>query len=183
MNANRMVEVARAVFRPERYRAWHAFLFWLLANGASGISVGRRREDRRSYEDMEQAPFAPPGWLFAPVWALNNVSVLWGNLRLLNDREVPYRGALLRMQGAGWFLYATFAYVYFRKRSPILALASTATFWVLTIASVLLSLRGGRRDLALSQGTLLLWLTLATPTAAYQAAKNPDELFGTPPWR
>ena len=182
MNADRMVEVARAVFRPERYRAWHAFLFWLLANGVSGISVGRRREDRRFYEEMKQAPFAPPGWLFAPVWALNNVSVLWGNLRLLNDREVPYRGALLRMQGAGWFLYATFAYVYFRKRSPILAFAWTAAFAVLTVASAVLSWRLDRK-VALSFATLLVWLALATPTAAYQMLHNPDELFGTPSWR
>ena len=183
MHANQLVKAANRVLGPERYRFWHAFLFWLLANGASGVAAGRRREDRRYYEKMEQAPFAPPGWVFVPVWALNNVSVLWGNLRLLNDREVPHRKALLWLQGAGWLLYAAFGYVYFRKRSPILALADTAAFWVLTVVSVSLSLRGGRRDLALSQGTLLAWLTLATPTAAYQAAKNPDELFGTPPWR
>ena len=179
MHANQLVKAANRVLGPERYRFWHAFLFWLLANGASGVAAGRRRY----YEEMEQAPFAPPGWVFVPVWALNNVSVLWGNLRLLNDREVPHRKALLWLQGAGWLLYAAFGYVYFRKRSPILALADTAAFWVLTVVSVSLSLRGGRRDLALSQGTLLAWLTLATPTAAYQAAKNPDELFGTPPWR
>jgi len=183
MYAKKVGEAVKAVFMPGRYRAWHAFLFWLLANGASGLTVGRRRGDRRYYEEMDQAPFAPPGWVFVPVWAFNNASVLWGNLRLLNDRSVPYRSALLWLQGAGWLLYATFGYVYFRKRSPILALANTASFWVLTIASVILSLRGRRRDLALSQGTLLAWLTLATPTAAYQAAKNPDELFGTPPWR
>jgi hypothetical protein len=31
-------------------------------------------------------------------------------------------------------------------------------------------------------GTLLAWLTLATAVAAYQAAKNPDDLFDTPAW-
>ena len=183
MYAKQVSKAVKTVFRPERYRPRHALLFWFLANGASGLATGRRREDRRYYEEMEQAPFAPPGWVFVPAWALNNASVLWGNLRLLNDRDVPHRNALIGLQGAGWLLYATFGYVYFRKRSPILALVNTAAFWVLTIASIFLSLRGGRKDIALSQGTLLAWLTLATPTAAYQAAANPDELFGTPPWR
>jgi hypothetical protein len=30
-------------------------------------------------------------------------------------------------------------------------------------------------------GSLLAWLTLATPVAAYQAARNPDELLGYQP--
>jgi len=155
-----------------------------VANGISGIATGRSARDRRFYEGMRQAPFAPPAWAFVPVWTVNNISTLWGNLRLLNRPEgTPHRRALLVLQGASWLLYATFGYVYFRKKSPILALANTATMWLLTIASVVLGLKDGRRDVALSLVTLLAWLTLATPVAAYQAVENPDELLGYRPRR
>ena len=169
-------------FRPERYRWYHALGFGLAANLTSGLS-GRRAEDRRFYESFEQAPFAPPSWAFVPVWAVNNTSTLWGNLRLLNQPEnAPNRGALLWLQGASWILFSTFGYVYFRKRSPVLAFVWTTAMWLLTLASVLLSLKSDRK-IALSLGSLLAWLTLATPVAAYQATRNPDELLGYRPQR
>ena len=167
-------------FRPERYRWYHALAFGLAVNLVSGLS-GRRAEYRRFYESFEQASFAPPSWLFVPVWAANNASTLWGNLRLLNQPDnTPNRGALLSLQGASWFLFSTFAWVYFKKKSPILAFVWTAAMWLLTIASVLLSLKNDRK-ITLSLATLLAWLTLATPVAAYQAARNPDQLLGYRP--
>jgi tryptophan-rich sensory protein len=183
MNASLVKDALGATFRPERYRWWHALLFGLAANAGSMIGAERRAEDREYYERMRQAPFAPPSWAFAPAWALNNASVLWGNLRLLNlPEDAPNRRALLWLQGASWFLFSTFGYVYFRKRSPILAFVWTAAFAVLTVASAVLSWRIDRK-VALSFATLLGWLALATPTAAYQMLYNPDELFGTPSWR
>lgn len=169
-------------FRPKRYRWHHALGFGLAVNLASGLSE-RRAEDRRFYESFEQAPFAPPSWAFAPVWAANNASTLWGNLRLLDQPEdIPNRRTLLWLQGVSWLVFSTFGWVYFEKKSPILAFVWTVVFWVLTIASVLLNLQNDRK-LALSLGPLLAWLTLATPVAAYQAVRNPDELLGYRPRR
>ncbi len=180
MDAGSVRRAARAALRPERYRWWHALGFGLAANVVSGLGTGRSAEDRGYYEGLKQAPFAPPSWAFGPAWALNNASVLWGNLRLLNlPNDAPERRRLLALQVIGWFLFSTFAFVYFRKRSPILAFVWTAGYWVLTIASIALSLKADRKDIALSQATLLAWLSLATPVAGYQAARNPDELFGT----
>jgi hypothetical protein len=53
---------------------------------------------------------------------------------------------------------------------------------VLTVASAALSWRLDRK-VVISFATLRAWLTLATPVVAYQMLHNPDELFGTPPWR
>ncbi len=69
--------------------------------------------------------------------------------------------------------------MYFRKRSPILAFVWTAGMYVLTIMSMVLSLRIDRK-IAWSFTTLFLWLSLATPVALYQMVYNPDPLFGTP---
>lgn len=180
---NALSRLAREMFRPERYRWWHALAFGVGANAISTLATGRNTYDREYYERMRQAPFAPPGWLFGPAWTLNNASVLWGNLRLLNQPEdVPNRRGLLWLQAASWLVYASFGYVYFRKRSPILAFVWTAADWALTVASVILSLKNDKK-ITLSLGTLLAWLTLATPAAAYQAASNPDDLFGTPALR
>lgn len=162
-----------------RYRWWHGVAFWLLVNVGSGLSIRSRSLDRAYYENMRQAPFAPPGWVFGPAWFLNNVLILWGNLRLLNnDEHVPHRRTLLWLQGASWLIYSTFSYVYFRKRSPILAFVWTAGMYALTIISILLSRRIDRK-IAWSFTTLFLWLSLATPVALYQMLYNPDPLFGT----
>ena len=170
-------------FRPEHYRWYHALGFGLTANLASGLLLGRRAEDRRFYESFEQASFAPPSWAFVPVWAMNNASTLWGNVRLLNLPEyAPNKKTLLVLQAASWLLFSTFAWVYFKKRSPILAFVWTAIHWLLTIVSIVLSLKTDRK-IALSLATLLAWLTLATPVAAYQAARNPDELLDYRPRR
>jgi tryptophan-rich sensory protein len=163
-------------FRP---RWWHALLFGVLANSASG-QAGRRAQDRDYYRGLRQLPIAPPAGAFFPVWMVNNAGTLWGNLRLLNQAPgTPGRSAQLAMQGAGWLLYATFGRVYFNRRSPILGFVWTAAHWLLTLASI----ASARRDprLAASHATTAAWLTLATPVTAYQAMRNRDELFGYRP--
>ncbi len=172
-----------AVFtRQERYRWWHALIFGIVVNLVARV-LSRPQHEQEQYEKLRQAPFAPPAWVFGPVWTVNNASQLWGNLRLLNlPEDTPDRGKLLWLQGATWVLYSTFTWAYFRKRSPILALAWTAAFYILTIASAALSWRADRK-MIFSFVTLLLWLSLATPVAAYQAIHNPDPVFRTPALR
>jgi translocator protein len=176
-------QLLRSHAQDARYRWWHMVLLGTAANLVSGISVGRGAQDRAYYENQRQAWFAPPGWVFAPAWAVNNISTLWGNLRLLNlPPDTPHRRALIRLQGASWFLFSTFAYVYFTKRSPILAFAWTAAMYALTIWSVVLAARIDRK-IVWSLLTLFLWLSLATVVAGYQMIHNPDPLFGTKAWR
>jgi tryptophan-rich sensory protein len=175
--------LVQRVFLPEEYRWWHGLAFGLAANAISGLSLGRRAEDRRYYEAQRQAPFAPPSWVFGPAWTINNISVLWGNLRLLNmPADTPQRQTLLWLQGASWAIFSTFSYVYFAKRSPILAFTWTGGMYVLTICSMLLASKIDRK-ITLSLVTLFLWLSLATPVAAYQMVYNDDPLFDTSAWR
>lgn len=181
MKAGLAKKAVEATFRPRRYRWWHALLFWAAVSLPSWVAF-RPEEDERYYEEQEQAPFAPPSWVFGPAWAANNAAVLWGNLRLVNLPEGPDKKALLRLQGASWFLFSTFAYVAFRRRSPILGFVWTAAFWALTVASVIRS-READKKTTLSLVPLLAWLTFAVPVGAYQATHNPDELFGYDPGR
>ena len=179
MAEHAVVRTIRAALRPPRYRWWHALAFGVAANLAGRVGSGKTG----IYERQRQAPFAPPGWAFAPAWTINNVATLWGNLRLLNlPPETPGRRELLRQQGASWLLFVSFTPSYFGLRSPILGLAVTAGMYGVTIASALRARRIDRR-IALSLLPLLLWLSLATPVAAYAALHNPDRLFRTPAWQ
>lgn len=174
---------AAALVTPQpRYRWWHAAGFGLAVNAVSTLLIGRRTDEQAYYASLKQAPFAPPGWLFPPAWTVNNVSLLWGSLALVNEPEqAPQRDALLALQALWWGLYSTFGFVYFRQRSPILAAVWTAASWALTIATTAVSLRTGRTRLIQSQLTTLAWLTLATGVAAYQARFNPDPVLGYKP--
>lgn len=177
IEASALAHFAKGVLFPQQYRWWHGLAFGLAANAVSGLSLGRRAEDRRYYEGLRQAPFAPPGWVFGPAWTINNISVLWGNLRLLNlPADTPQRQPLLWLQGASWLIFSTFSYVYFNKRSPILAFTWTGGMYILTICSMLLASKIDRK-IVLSLVTLFLWLSLATPVAAYQMIYNEDPLF------
>lgn len=183
LGANPLANFARRMLFPQEYRWWHGLAFGLAANAVSGLSLGRRREDQRYYEALRQAPFAPPGWVFGPAWTINNISVLWGNVRLLNlPADTPHRQPLLWLQGASWLIFSTFSYVYFNKRSPILAFTWTGGMYMLTICSMLLASKIDRK-IVLSLVTLFLWLSLATPVAAYQLIYNEDPLFDTPALR
>ncbi len=167
---------------PPRYRWWHAAAFEA-AMQLVQAPVFLRRSGPQTYRTFKQASFAPPSWVFGPVWFTNNVSVLWGNLRLLNlPADHPHRRRLLWLQGASWGIYATFSYVYFGLNSPILAATWTVGMYALTWASLLLASKIDAQIVA-SLVTLLIWLTLASAVAIYQALYNADPLFGTPAWR
>jgi translocator protein len=170
---------ARTFIQPDRYRWWHAAAFEVAMQLIQAPMVG----NTAIYNSSRQAPFAPPNWVFGPAWLINNVSVLWGNLRLLNlPAETPHRRTLLWLQGASWGIFTTFSYVYFGLESPTLAFAWTFSMYALTIASIVLSAKIDPK-IALSFATLFLWLSLATPVAAYQMIYNPDAFLGTPAWR
>ncbi|MBV9788669.1 MAG: tryptophan-rich sensory protein [Chloroflexi bacterium] len=178
LEASPLAHFAQGALFPQQYRWWHGLAFGLAANAVSALSLGRRTDQQRYYEGLKQAPFAPPGWVFGPAWTINNISVLWGNLRLLNlPADTPQRQPLLWLQGASWLIFSTFSYVYFNKRSPILAFTWTGGMYILTICSMLLASKIDRK-IVLSLVTLFLWLSLATPVAAYQMIYNEDPLLG-----
>lgn len=177
---SRLSTLLQQTLRPKRYHWWHAAAFGIAANV---IGIPFYSNEEAIYKSFNQAAFAPPAWVFGPVWTINNISVLWGNLRLLNlPVETPYRRPLLWLQGASWVIFAAFGPAYFGLNSPILAFTLTASMYVLTIISAVLASKIDRKIL-LSLVTLLLWLSLATVVAAYQVIFNADPFFGTAAWR
>ena len=84
--------------------------------GLSSISAG---EEQKLYaQQLKQAPWAPPGWLFAPAWTLNNFFLLLALQRILLDENSSKRKKLLAMQIAIWVIFFSFGYIYFQKKAP-----------------------------------------------------------------
>ncbi len=188
--------------RPGRWRWYHAAAFYA---GVQGLSFGLGLLAKRSrggsspklgesivgnaandafYNRLVQPIFAPPDWVFAPVWTLNNLLCLWGLLRVLNMLAGrPERGTFLWLQGSVWLSFVAFNGLYFGLRSPINGALSTNIGFAATVASMyvaLFRLRDGRA--ALSQSTILPWLVLATATANTVAAWNRDECYEVGPF-
>lgn len=185
-----------------RWRWYHAAAFYagvqalsyglgVLAKRGRGASSPRLGEsivgnpaNDAFYNRLTQPVFAPPDWVFAPVWTLNNLLCLWGLLRVLNmPTGRAGRSAFLWLQGTVWLAFAAFNGLYFGLRSPISGAISTNIGFAATVASMyvaLFRLRDGRA--ALSQSTILPWLVLATATANTVAAWNRDELYDAGPF-
>ena len=167
---------------PPRYRWWHAAAVGLGANAVSAAAAGFNG-DEAYYDRLETPPGSPPGWAFAPAWAVNNLTTLWSNLRVANlPVGTPGRRTALALEGASWGLFASFTGLYFGLRSPVLGAVNTAAGLAATAASVAVTARLDRRA-AWALAPRLAWLGLATYVSVGTALRNPDGTVGWHPSR
>lgn len=161
---------------------------WLLPLLSIGLSyLGKlsggdaMNDDKRIYrKKFEQAPWAPPAWLFAPAWTFNNIFLVNAVNRLL-ERNIPEKRKLLLLQGLIWTIFFSFNYVYVKKKSPVLATIWTMADNIAAVASFIIALRHDKK-LAYNYIPLLLWTTFASTLSGYQAAYNKDPLLKTKPF-
>jgi tryptophan-rich sensory protein len=140
-------------------------------------------DDKAAYNALRQPVFAPPDWVFAPVWTLNSTLQIWGLLHVLNlPPETPGRAAFLRWQAAFWATYVAFTPIFFGLRSPILGSAITIASLATVTASAGVA-AGELRDrkALLSLATVWPWLVVASATSAAIALWNRDELLDVGP--
>jgi tryptophan-rich sensory protein len=162
-----------------RFPVWAAVLFYGATLLIGQLVTGNPKQNRGLYEKkLEQAPWAPPGWVFGPAWALINIFITRALFMLLNDPEKDRRDrALLALQVGIWLIFVTFGIAYFRKRSPVLAAVWTIADAALALASVLIARKRGWK-LAVNYLPLLAWTSFASTVAVYQAVENDDPVFG-----
>ncbi len=162
--------------------------WWQLALVAIGVSaigglssMHSHKKNRRLYsKKLKQAPWSLPARIFAPVWNINNFFLLLALQQLINDENIPHRKKLLALQGMIWGIYFSFGYVYFNKKSPVLAAIWTKANAVLALISVILASRSDKK-LAACYLPLLGWTAFASSLADYQALHNEDPLLKTKP--
>ena len=141
------------------------------------LSGGKMDDDQKIYtKELKQAPWAPPGWVFAPAWTINNFFLLMGLQRMLKDEASPEKKKLLAMQGMIWAIFFSFNYVYFRKKSTIMAAVWTVADAALAIGSLWLARKD--KKTAGTYAPLTAWTGFASTIAIYQALKNKDQALG-----
>ena len=161
----------------KRHAWWQVTAVALCANAANIVGSGSFGGDTDYFEHLKKPSISPPAWSFAPVWAFNHVTSAWANARILGaPAHTPHRSTILGLEALNWGLFASFGWMYFRKRSPTLGAANTALACATSLASAALTARVDRRSAALLVPRCA-WLGLATYVSVCVARDNPDGLF------
>lgn len=189
------------ILSPKKWRWYHGVLFYVGVQVASltlgkavqsvsvsgnpklGESFTGNADNDAFYNSLKQPTFAPPDWVFPPVWIVNNALCVWGLLRVLNmPTQKPGRTPFVISQSLVWLCFTTFNASYFGLRSPINGAVNTNIGLICTIISVYVALFQLQDTPAtLSQSTILPWLLLASPTATAVAIWNKDEYYNVEP--
>lgn len=144
------------------------------------LPTGRQRNRQRYYVNELKTPsWAPPGWVFAPAWTINNAFLIKALIRLLhNDDSIPHKKKLLILQGVLWLNFFSFGYTFFKKKSPWLGAAITQSDAIAALASFIVAYRTDKK-FGLNYLPLTLWTWFASSVSWYTALKNPDKLLNT----
>ena len=184
--------------KPQTWRWYHGAIFYVLAQvlafslaAITSVATGQKIKNVRDlmgdvsyFRALKQSVFAPPSWVFGPVWTINNISVIWGTLQALNKpKGTAGREPFLALQAASWLNFVVFNAAYFSLRSPLNAFVLTLSMFVLTILSGMVAIFQLKDSkIALSLATLTVWLMIALTAASFQAAWNRDDLYGVGPF-
>jgi translocator protein len=122
--------------------------------------VGGRVTDPAWYQALQQPPWAPPAWLFGPVWTV--LYLMMGTAAWLVWRRGGFAAAaaaltLFLVQLA---LNAAWSWLFFGLHRPGLAFAEIVLLWML-IAATIVAFRRIHRTAAWLLAPYLLWVTYA----------------------
>ena len=155
-----------------RATVWHAALF---AAGVFAIDrVARdagKNADPGFYDAVKRPRWSPPAWTYGPIWTALNAAQAWGDLRLLRRRS--RKSAMLALQAVSWLSFLGYTPMFFRLRSPRLALATRIVHAASTVASIVLARRVDSKA-ALALAPTAAWLGYALPVSGWIAARNAD---------
>jgi translocator protein len=111
---------------------------WLLASFVTGgIGSAASINAADFYGQLTQPSWAPPAWLFGPVWSV--LFVLMGISAWLVWRTHGFRGAgaALTLFGAQLVANALWSWLFFAWRQGAFALAEIAVLWLLILATII----------------------------------------------
>ncbi|MCP9834578.1 tryptophan-rich sensory protein [Cyanobium sp. Aljojuca 7A6] len=122
-----------------RFRWWHGAVIQVAANAVSFWPAGVRG-DAAFYTAFHLPSYAPPDWLFAPLWLALNITSLVALARVANLDVAPSRRRQLVVvsEGVGWLLFAVFTTFFFWLHSPVLAAADTVAGLLVAAVNVAL---------------------------------------------
>lgn len=173
-----MKSISNLQSRSARLKWWQIAMISVVVSFLGKLTGGNDNNQQKLYtKKLKQAPWAPPAWLFAPAWTINNFFLLLGLQRIINNDNIPEKRKLLLLQAMIWAVFFSFNYVYFRKKSTVLAAVWTISDAVFAVASLIAAGKTDKKT-SLTYLPLTVWTLFASTLAGYQAVKNPDEALG-----
>lgn len=152
---------------------WLSLVAWLAVSLAAGALGGIASANAKDfYAQLAKPSWAPPGWLFGPVWTA--LYLLMGIAAWLVWRErghVSARGALTLFV-VQLFVNALWTWVFFAWRSGALAFANIVVLAILIVATMVLFGRI-RQASAVLLAPYLAWVLFATALTASVWRDNP----------
>ena len=159
-------------------KSWLGLIGWLLACLATGaVGALATRNAREFYAGLTTPSWAPPGWLFGPVWTA--LYLMMGVAAWLVWRQAGWAGATVALSLflAQLACNALWSWLFFAWRRGNLAFGDIVLLIALIVATALAFARV-RPLAALLLLPYLAWVTFATaPTWALWRA-NSEQLSG-----
>jgi translocator protein len=137
---------------------YHGLVFLVVVNF---LAIGLGGIDVNYYETLNLPSFTPPRWLFAPVWIVNNVLLIWANIMVFNSHKSGQRRSYLVLQVGVWLNYIFFQYLTFGLKNTSMFFFASLFMLFLVVLSVLLGYRINKK-VVFGYITLFPWLILAT---------------------
>jgi len=149
---------------------------WLAASFVTGgIGAIASASAASFYGQLSQPPWAPPAWIFGPVWSV--LYVLMGIAAWLVWRERGFRGAstALKLFVAQLAANALWTWIFFAWHHGALALGEIGVLWIL-IAGTIAAFWRLHKLAALLLVPYLAWVSFATALTFSLWRLNPTAL-------
>lgn len=121
------------------------------------------------YQNMNQAPWTPPGWVFGAAWTFIMICFAFFMTYALDVARD--KSMLLSLYAVQWLLNVGWNPVFFYFREVLLGLMVISALTVL-VYYLLFKFRGELKGKALLILPYVLWLTIATSLNAYIYLNN-----------
>ena len=162
--------------RPSAAKQGLGLAGWLLASFAAAGMGGLASVNAAGfYGDLVRPPWAPPAWLFGPVWSV--LFLLMGVAAWLVWRDHGFRGAgaALKLYLAQLLANALWSWLFFAWRQGAFAFAEVVVLWLL-IAATIFSFWRLNRLAALLLVPYLAWVSFAAALNFVLRRLNPAVL-------
>jgi translocator protein len=156
-------------------RAWLALLASIVVTGVAAASAGAAsRTSAEFYAMLDRPAWAPPAWLFGPVWSVLYVLMALAAWRVWRAAGADARGAL-GLYVAQLALNALWTWLFFVWRMGLWASVEVVVLWVMILLTIL-AFRRHDRPAALMLAPYLVWVSFATALTLSVWQRNPSLL-------
>lgn len=162
--------------RDDMPTGWRGLIIWLVVSLATGaVGALATREAREFYGGLVRPSWAPPGWLFGPVWTV--LYLLMGVAAWLVWRNGGWSGAstALALFVVQLVVNAAWSWIFFAWRRGAFAFADIVLLVALIVAT-LVAFGRVERLAALLLIPYLAWVLFASALTYAIWRGNPDQL-------